>query len=101
MAVATKPKKAKKTKNSAPPIPTARKDIEINAAYDLKAKELLRTAMKENDVSIGELHERLTAMGVQISAGGLANKISRSGFSAMFMLQCMDALDIDLAALPR
>ena len=101
MAVATKPKKAKKPKPSAPPIPTARKELAINAAYEMKAKELVRDAMKESGVSINDLHGRLEAMGVQISAGGLANKISRGGFSAMFMLQCMDALDIDVAALPR
>lgn len=97
MAVATKPRKAKTAKQSGPPIPTARKELAINATYELKAKELVRDAMKESGVSINELHGRLEAMGVQISAGGLANKISRGGFSAMFMLQCMDALDIQLA----
>jgi hypothetical protein len=40
-------------------------------------------------------------MGVQISAGGLANKISRGGFSSAFLLQCMEAIDVNLAALPR
>ncbi len=101
MAVATKPRKTKKAKQSGPPIPTARKELAINAAYELKAKELVRDAMKESGVSINELHGRLIAMGVEISAGGLANKISRGGFSAMFMLQCMDALEVDLATLPR
>jgi len=101
MAVATKSKKAKNPKPSAPPIPTARKELAINAAYELKAKELVRDAMKKSGVSINELHGRLEAMGVQISAGGLANKISRGGFSAMFLLQCMDALDIQLAAVEK
>jgi hypothetical protein len=40
-------------------------------------------------------------MGVEISAGGLANKISRGGFGGAFLLQCMEALDINLVALPR
>ncbi|MGB7914158.1 MAG: DUF6471 domain-containing protein [Rhodomicrobium sp.] len=40
-------------------------------------------------------------IGIEISAGGLANKISRGGFSSAFMLQCMEAMGINLAALPR
>jgi len=93
MAVATKPKKAKKV---APPVPEARKALPINAAYDDKARDLVRDAIKKNKVSISELHERLTAMGVQISEGGMANKISRGGFSSAFLMQCMEALGVDL-----
>jgi len=102
MAVATKPKRAKKApKKAAPPKPTARKDNPINAEYEDKAKALLKYAMSLKGVGIDQLSERLNDMGVEISAGGLANKISRGGFSSMFMLQCMDAMDINLAALPR
>ena len=101
MVVATKSKKTKnKPKLSAPPKPTARKELAINAEYEAKAKDFLRDAMKESGVSINELHGRLVAMGVEISAGGLANKISRGGFSAMFMLQCIDALDIAFISKP-
>jgi len=32
---------------------------------------------------------------------GLANKISRGGFGGAFLLQCMEAMDINLAPLPR
>ena len=95
MTVATKAKKAN------PPVPTARKDKEINAVYEKRAKELLKYAMSQRDVGIDQLAERLNDMGVEISAGGLANKISRGGFSSMFLIQCMDALEINLAALPR
>jgi len=95
MAVATKAKKAN------PPAPTARKDKAINATYEKRAKELLKYAMSQRDVGIDQLAERLNKMGVEISAGGLANKISRGGFSSMFLIQCMDALDINLSPLPR
>jgi len=57
--------------------------------------------MSQRDVGIDQLAERLNKMGVEISAGGLANKISRGGFSSMFLIQCMDALDINLSPLPR
>lgn len=85
------------TKRPNPPTPEARKDKPINAEFEDRAKDLLREAMRDQGVTVKELHERLTAIGVDISAGGMANKISRGGFSAAFMLQCMDALGIKLS----
>jgi hypothetical protein len=86
---------------SLPPKPEARKDNPINVEFEDRAKALLRYAMTQRGVSVEELAERLEKMGVQISAGGLANKISRGGFSSAFLLQCMDAMNINLATLPR
>ncbi len=84
-----------------PPIPSARKGKPINVEYEDKAKALLRYAMSQRGVSPEQLSERLGKFGVEISAGGGANKISRGGFSSAFLLQCMEALDINLAALPK
>ena len=84
-----------------PPRPEPRKTIPVNAEYEEKAKALLRFAMSQRGVGPEELAERLIRIGVEISAGGVANKISRGGFSSMFLLQCMEALEINLATLPR
>lgn len=84
-----------------PPKPSARKAVPINAEYEERAKALLRYAMSQRGIGPEALAERLRAMGIEISAGGLANKISRGGFSSAFLLQCMDALEINVAALPR
>ncbi len=86
---------------SLPPKPEARKDNPVNTEYEEKAKALLRYAMVQKGIGVEELAARLHAMGIQISAGGLANKISRGGFSSAFLLQCMEAMGINLAALPR
>ncbi|MBJ7533778.1 GMP synthase [Rhodomicrobium vannielii ATCC 17100] len=86
---------------SLPPKPEARKDNPINAQFEDKAKALLRYAMVQKGIGVDELAARLNEMGVQISAGGLANKISRGGFSSAFLLQCMEAMGINLAPLPR
>ena len=86
---------------SLPPKPEARKTIPINAEYEEKAKALLRFSMSQKSVSVEELALRLNAMGIEISPGGLANKISRGGFGSSFLLQCMDALEVNLAPLPR
>ncbi len=90
-----------KPKSTNPPKPEPRKDIPINAEYEEKAKALLRFAMSQRGLGPEELAQRLNKMGVDISPGGVANKISRGGFSSMFLLQCMDALEINLATLPR
>ncbi len=88
-------------KKSPPPKPEARKALPINAEYEERAKALLRYAMAQKGVSIEELAGRLNALGVEISAGGLANKISRGGFGSGFLLQCMDAIGVNLVALPK
>ena len=88
-------------KRALPPKAGARKATPINAEYEEKVKALLRYAMAQKGVEIDELAKRLGRMGVEISAGGLANKISRGGFGGAFLLQCMEALDINLAPLPR
>ena len=85
----------------APPKPKPRKAEPINAEYEDKAKALIREAMRYREVSLAELHKRLTDRGIAISEGGLANKISRGGFSSAFLLQCLDALDIDVSAIPK
>ena len=90
-----------KSKRKLPPKPEARKAVPINAEYEEKVKALVRYAMAQKGVDLDELAKRLNKMGVEISSGGLANKISRGGFGGAFLLQCMEALDINLAPLPR
>lgn len=90
-----------KSKKSKPPKPSARKDDPINAEYEEKAKALVKFAMSQRNVDFEALAEHLATMGIPISPGGLANKISRGGFSAAFLLECMEALDINVATLPR
>ena len=89
------------TERPAPPKPTPRKERAINVEYEAKATALVRDAMRERGVSVADLHKRLVDMGVDISAGGLANKIGRGSFSSVFLLQCLDALDIDVSAIPK
>ena len=89
------------SKRSKPPKPEARKDNPINAEYESRAKSFLKNAMVQRGVDYAGLTEKLSGLGVEISAKGLENKISRGGFSSAFLLQCMEAMDINLAALPR
>ena len=88
--------KMNKVEKSNPPKPVPRKDSEINKAFEEKAKKLVRDAMTDQGVTVPQLTERLAAIGVDMSAGGVANKISRGGFSSAFLLQCMEALGVEL-----
>lgn len=85
----------------APPKPTSRKENPVNAAFEDKAKDLVREAMKAQGVTVDQLTERLKAIGVEMSSGGVANKISRGGFSSAFLLQCMEALNMEIKAKAR
>lgn len=86
---------------SAPPKPKARKGNEANQEYEKKAKALIRYAIQREGVSFEELSERLAKKGIEISPRGIENKISRGGFSAAFLLQCTDALGVELVTLSR
>lgn len=90
MPVKTKPK----PKRSLPPAPEARKALPINSEYEDKAKALLRSMLTESGNDYEALASKLNAKGIEISARGLENKISRGGFSAAFLLQCADVLNV-------
>lgn len=87
-----------KVRLSLPPKPTTRKESPVNVAFETKAKDLLREAMKAQGVTVDHLTARLALIGVEMSSGGVANKISRGGFSSAFLLQCLEALGTELTA---
>jgi hypothetical protein len=90
------PTKAKPKREAAygePPVPTARKGAK-DAIYEARAKAALRRAMNDNGIGYDELAAKLRKKGVEISDGGLENKIARGTFTAAFLIQCLDALDV-------
>jgi len=52
-------------------------------------KGMLKGELKRRNVSYQELARRLEEVGVKESSANIANKISRGGFSAVFLVQCM------------
>lgn len=83
----------------APPKSEPKKALQINADYEAKAKALLRRAIQDRGSDYATLRDRLAAMGIEMTEGALQNKIARGGFSAAFLLQCLDALEATLADL--
>lgn len=57
-----------------------------------RAKGLLKAELKRRNVGYRELAEKLTAMGAPETERNIANKISRGGFTAAFLLACLEAI---------
>lgn len=57
-----------------------------------QAKNLLKAELKRRGVGYRELAEKLTEMGTPDTERNIANKVSRGGFTAAFLLQCMSAI---------
>lgn len=77
------------------------KDNPLTVEYEERAKNLLKAELKRRGVTYGQLAYRLTAMGIPENERNLNNKISRGGFTAAFLLQCLEAIGaIEIRILP-
>ena len=65
---------------------------DITLAYQEKAKGLLRAEIARRNLNYEQLAEKLAAIGVKDTAKNLSNKIARGGFSAGFMVMCLEAI---------
>ncbi len=71
----------------------ARKKNPVNVEYETRAKNLLKGELKRKGITYRDLAERLKSIGIHENERNLNNKISRGGFSAAFLLECMEVLD--------
>jgi hypothetical protein len=67
--------------------------------YETRAKNLLKGELKRRGITYAQLAEKLATVGVTENERNLNNKISRGGFSAAFMLQCLEAIGASSLAL--
>ena len=72
-----------------------RKTDPVNVEYETRAKNLLKGELKRKGITYAQLAEKLAGIGVQENERNLNNKISRGGFSAAFLLECMDAIGVN------
>jgi hypothetical protein len=61
-----------------------------------QAKGILKAELKRRNVSYQQLASRLAEIGVHDTPANIANKISRGGFTAVFMVQCMEAVECQM-----
>ncbi len=69
-------------------------------AWEEVAKNILRAEMMRRGVSYAGLADRLATFGVTDNELNLRNKVSRGRFTAVFLLQCLKALDAEWIHLP-
>ena len=75
-----------------PPKVAPWKDHPVTKEFEELAKNILKGELKRRGVTYAQLVEKLAKLGVQETERNLNNKISRGGFTAAFMLQCMMAI---------
>jgi Domain of unknown function (DUF6471) len=62
--------------------------------WQAQAKGIIRGELKRRNLSYKDLTERLEAIGVKDTERNISNKIARGGFTAVFFLQCMEAIGV-------
>jgi hypothetical protein len=60
--------------------------------WEAKVKGLLKAELKRRNVSYAQLVEKLAGVGVVDSEPNIRNKLSRGKFTAVFLIQCLEAI---------
>lgn len=63
-----------------------------DTVWEAKVKGLLKGELKRRNVSYGQLVDKLAAIGVVDSEPNIRNKMSRGKFTAVFLIQCLEAI---------
>ncbi len=62
--------------------------------WEAKARGIIRGEMARQNITYAQLVEKLAAIGVQDDERNLRNKVSRGKFTAAFLLQCLNAIEV-------
>jgi hypothetical protein len=63
-----------------------------NSDWENKVKGLLKGELKRRGVTYQQLVEKLAAIGVHDTEPNIRNKLARGKFTAVFLLQCLEAI---------
>ncbi len=74
-------------------------DLELDRQWQDRVKGLLKGELKKRGVSYKQLAEKLEEIGIHETDRNIANKLARGGFSAVFLVQCLDVIGCDLLRL--
>jgi hypothetical protein len=66
----------------------------VEEAWDTRAKGLLKGELKRKGVTYAQLVEKLDAIGVKETEPNIRNKLARGKFTAVFMLQVLEAVGV-------
>lgn len=68
--------------------------------WEAKAKGLLKAELKRRAVTYGHLVDKLAAIGVTETEPNIRNKLARGKFTAVFLIQCLSAINATEIRLP-
>lgn len=71
-------------------------NMKTDADWASQAKGLLKAELKRRNLSYADLAEQLRAVGVEETPENINNKIARGKFSAVFMVQCLEAIGCNI-----
>lgn len=60
--------------------------------WEAKVKGLLKAELKRRNVTYAGLVEKLAAVGVSETEPNIRNKLARGKFTAVFLIQCLEAV---------
>jgi hypothetical protein len=63
-----------------------------NTEWEAKVKGLLKGELKRRGVTYAQLVDKLAAVGVVDSEPNIRNKLARGKFTAVFLVQCLEAI---------
>jgi hypothetical protein len=62
--------------------------------WQAQVKGILKGELKRKNLSYADLAEKLAAVGVKDSERNISNKVSRGTFTAIWFVQCMEAIGV-------
>lgn len=68
-------------------------DVE-QAEWESKVKGLLKAELKRRGVTYAQLVDRLADIGVRETEPNVRNKLARGKFTAVFLIQCLEAIGV-------
>ena len=63
-----------------------------NDEWEAKVKGILKSELKRKGVTYAQLVDKLAAVGVTESEPNIRNKLARGKFTAVFLIQCLEAI---------
>ena len=63
-----------------------------DSVWEAKVKGLLKGELKRRGVTYAELVTKLAQLGVMDSEPNIRNKLARGKFTAVFLIQCLEAV---------
>lgn len=63
-----------------------------NSEWEAKVKGLLKAELKRKGITYAQLVEKLAEIGVHETEPNVRNKLARGKFTAVFLVQCLEAV---------